>query len=85
MATIKTDTICNIRGYYDDWRVIGTRFDGLVFRKFLCENCYTLFLTLVQLELARPNYINRKIETFERFLVMQKALVKFKQRKIQRH
>jgi len=32
-------------------------------------------LTLVlsfQLELARPNYINRKIETFERFIVMQK-------------
>ena len=32
---------------YDDWRVIGTRFDGLVFRTFLSENCYTLFLTLV--------------------------------------
>jgi len=30
-----------------------------------------------QLELARPNYINRKIEAFERFLVMQKAQVKF--------
>ena len=27
-------------------------------------------------------YINRKIETFEKFLVMQKALVKFKHRKI---
>ena len=82
MATMKTGTICNIHGSYDDWRVIGTRFDGLVFRKFLYENCYTLFLTLVQLDLARSNYINRKIETFERFSVMQKALVKFKHRKI---
>jgi len=25
-----------------------------------------------QLELARPSYIDRKIETFERFLMMQK-------------
>ena len=32
---------------YDDWKVIGTRFAGLVFRMFLSENCYTLFLTLV--------------------------------------
>ena len=29
MATMKTGTICNIRGSYDDWSVIGTRFDGL--------------------------------------------------------
>jgi len=48
MATIKTGTVCNIRGSYEDWTVIGTRFDGLVFRTFLSENCYTLFLTLVQ-------------------------------------
>ena len=33
-----------------------------------------------QLELARPNYINRNIETFKMYLVMQKALVKFKHR-----
>jgi len=38
----------NIHGSYDGWRVIGTRFDGLVFRTFLSENCYTSFLTLVQ-------------------------------------
>jgi len=48
MATMKTGTICNIRGSYDDWRVWGTRFDGLVFWTFLSENYYTLFLTLVQ-------------------------------------
>jgi len=47
MATIKTGTICIIHGSYDDWRVIVTRSDGLVFRTFLSENCYTLFLTLV--------------------------------------
>ena len=34
------------------------------------------------LELARPNYINGQIETFERILVMQKALVKFKHHKL---
>jgi len=31
MATIKTSMICNIRGSNDDWRVIGTCFDALVF------------------------------------------------------
>jgi len=41
MATMKTGTICYIRGSNDDWRVIGTRYDGLVFRTFLSENCYT--------------------------------------------
>ena len=73
MATMKTGTIWNIRRSYDNWRFIGTRFDGLVVRMFLSENCYTLFMawfSSFQLELARPNYINRKIETFERFLVM---------------
>jgi len=34
------------------------------------------------LELATPNYINRKIETFKRFLVMPKTLVKCVHRKI---
>ena len=48
MATTKTGTICNIRGSYDDWRVIVAWFDGLVVRMFLSENCYTLFMTLVQ-------------------------------------
>jgi len=48
MATMETGTICNIRGSNDDWRVIGKHFDGLVFRMFLSEKCYTLFLTLVQ-------------------------------------
>ena len=51
----------------------------LVFRTFLSEICYTTFLTLFfsfQLELARPKYINSKIETFEKFLVMQKTLDK---------
>jgi len=42
MATMITGTICNIHGPNDDWRVIGTRFDGLVFRTFLFENCYAL-------------------------------------------
>jgi len=42
----------------------------------------TRWFSSFQLELARPNYINRKIETFERFLVMQKALVIFKHGKI---
>jgi len=32
MATIITGTICNIRRSIDDWRVIGTRFDGLVYK-----------------------------------------------------
>jgi len=41
MATMKAAGFANIRGSYDDWRVIGTRFDGLVFRTFLSENCYT--------------------------------------------
>jgi len=48
MVIMKTGIICNIRGSYGDWRVIGTRVDGLVFRTFLSENCYTLFLALVQ-------------------------------------
>ena len=30
----------------------------------------------LQLELARPNYMNRKIEIFKRCLVMQKTLLK---------
>ena len=34
MATMKTGTICNIRGSNDNWRVIGTRFDGLVVRTY---------------------------------------------------
>jgi len=40
MATMKTGTICNIRDSNDDWRVIGTRFDGLVFRTFLAVTLY---------------------------------------------
>ena len=32
MATIITGTICNIRRSIDDWRVIGTCFDGLVYK-----------------------------------------------------
>ena len=48
MATMKTGIICHIRGSNDDCRVIGTRFDGLVFRTEMSENCYTLVLTLVQ-------------------------------------
>jgi len=36
----------------------------------------------LQLELARPKYINRKIETFKTFLVMQNTLVKCMHRKI---
>ena len=59
---------------------------GLYLYDIKPENCYSLFLTLVlsfQLELARPNYINRKIETFERFIVMQKkTLEQIEHRKI---
>jgi len=47
----------------------------IVFWTFLSKNCYTLFVTLVlwlSVRTSRPNYINQKIETFERFLVMQK-------------
>jgi len=40
---MKTGMICHIRGSNDDCRVIGTRFDGLVFRTEMSENCYTLF------------------------------------------
>ena len=61
---MKTATICNIRGSNDECRVIGTRFDGLVFRTFLSENCYTLiwrWFSSFQLELARPIYVNRRI------------------------
>ena len=32
MANMKTGMICHIRGSNDECRVIGTRFDGLVFR-----------------------------------------------------
>ena len=32
MATMKTGMIYNIRGSNDNWRVIRTRFDGLVFQ-----------------------------------------------------
>ena len=45
---MKTGMMCNIRGSYDDLRAIAAHFDALVFRTFLSENCYTLFLTLVQ-------------------------------------
>jgi len=48
MATMKTGMICHIRGSNDDYRVIETRFDRLVLRTEISENCYTLFLTLVQ-------------------------------------
>ena len=48
MATMITGMICHIRGSNDDCRVIGTRFDGQVFRTEMSENCYTLFMTLVQ-------------------------------------
>jgi len=48
MATMTTGMICHIRGSNDDCRVIGTRFDGLVFQTEMSENCYTLLLTLVQ-------------------------------------
>ena len=84
MVNMKTGTICNIRASNDDWKVIGTHFDGLVFRIFLSEDCYTFWhrFSRFQLELARPNYINRNIKTFEKFLLIQKALVRFKQGKI---
>jgi len=46
----------------------------LVFRR-VCPRTATLYFwrwfCILQLELVRPNYINRKIETFKRFLVMQ--------------
>jgi len=48
MATMKTGMSCHIRGSIDECRVIGTRFDGIVFRTEMSENCYTLRLTLVQ-------------------------------------
>jgi len=44
---------------------------NLVLRTFLSKNCYTLFwrwFCSFQFELATPNYINWKNETFERFL-----------------
>ena len=58
---------------------------NLVFWKCLSENYYTLYLSWFcsfQLELARSNYINRTIETFERFLLIKKTLVKSERRKI---
>ena len=85
MATMKTDTISNMRGSNDDWRVIETHFDGRLFRKFPSESCYTLLLTLVQqfaIRTRKNELYNRKIVTFERFLALQKALVKFKHRKL---
>jgi len=48
MTTMKTGIICLIRGSNDECRVIGTRFDGQVFRTEMSENCYTLSLTLLQ-------------------------------------
>ena len=81
MATMKTGTICTIRGFNDDWSVIWTRLDSSISDVSVRELTGRWFSGF-QLELARPNYINRKIETFEMFLVMQKALVKFKHRKI---
>ena len=44
-------------------------------------NIWRWFCSL-QLELARPNYMNRKIETFKRRLVMQITLVKVMHRNI---
>ena len=44
-------------------------------------NIWRWFCSL-QLELARPNYMNRKIETFKRCLVMQITLVKVMHRNI---
>ena len=51
---------------------------SLVLRTLLSENCYCS----LQLELARQNYMNRKIEKYKSCLVMQKALVKDMHRKI---
>jgi len=57
----------------------------LVFWRF-CPRTATLYFwrwfCSLQLERARPSYMNWKIETFERFLVMQKSLVKIKHRKL---
>ena len=85
MATMKTDMICHIRGSNDDCRVIGTRFDGLVFRTEMSENCYTLFLTLVQQFLIRTCktelYQSKNWDNLT-FFNDAKAIVKFKHRKI---
>ena len=58
----------------------------LVFRTFFCPRTATLYFgrlfCCLQLELAIPNYINRKIETFKRFLMMQKNTSKIVHRNI---
>ena len=76
MATMKAGTICHIRGSYDDWRVIVTSFDGLVFCPRTATRCFCRWFRSFQLELARPSYINRKIETFERFFSDAKSTSK---------
>ena len=56
----------------------------LVFLTFLTTNYYNFWrwFCSLQLELSRPNYMNRNIETFKRCLVMKKTLVKVMHRKI---
>ena len=58
----------------------------LVFRTCLSENCYTLFFyagsVVYNQNLQKRKNINQKIETFKRFLVMQKLLVKVMHPKI---
>ena len=46
------------------------------------ELLHLIFDADLPLELARPNYMNRKIETFRKCLVMQKTLVKDMHRKM---
>ena len=74
----------------ENWRKNNTknitwmRSDFKVWR--FCPRTATLnswrWFSSLQLERARPNHMNRKIETFKRCLVMQKTLVKVMHRKI---
>ena len=50
---MKTGMICHIRGSNDDCRVIGTRFDCLLFQTEMSENCYTLFFSF---RISWPSY-----------------------------
>ena len=68
-------------------RLIYVLFSNTYYFDRSCPRTATLYcwrgFCSFQLELARPNYINGTVETFKRFLVMQKkTLVKFEHCKI---
>ena len=78
MATMKTGRFCphswflwRLEGHWDTFWSFSI--SDVSVRELLH---FWRWFSNFQLKLARPNYTNRKIETFERFFMMQKAPVK---------